>query len=334
MNEATSSDRFSESVSLGQVTRKAMGTEFVILVPALGNESDAAAMEAAVEAADLVERIENDLSVYRPTSEVSRMNLVAAEMPVRVSQSTFLVLQRALHWSAVTSGAFDITSGPLVEAWGFLTRSGKKPSPETIAQAVACVGYEKLQLDIDHFTVRYAKPGMSVNLGGIGKGDALDRMATLLKQCGVNNFLIHGGNSSVIAAGDQVRESGLGWAIGLAHPTKPRRRLAGLWLKDAALATSGSGKQFFHYKGRRYGHVIDPRTGYPSGDLLSLTIVMDNATDADAFATGLFVAGRSEVRTQFNNGLLKGAILVQAGSEQDSTTLESLGEFDWIEPPS
>ena len=126
----------------------------------------------------------------------------------------------------------------------------------------------------------------------IGKGDALDRIAARLQADGISDFLLHGGSSSVVAVGDQEEGSGLGWAVGIAHPTKPKRRLGGIWLRNRALATSGSGKQFFHHRGRRYGHVIDPRTGYPAGDLMSLTVIMESAADADACATGFFVAGQ------------------------------------------
>ncbi|EMI17806.1 ApbE-like lipoprotein [Rhodopirellula maiorica SM1] len=291
------------------------------------------AVEAAVEAADLLEQIEADLTIYRPTSEISRINLLASETAVSVSPPTFAVLQRAVHWGEQTGGAFDITAAPLVEAWGFTQRSGKKPSDDEIQNARRLVGYQHLNLDPSNHTVGFAVSGMAINLGGIGKGDALDRLANHLRDRGVNDFLIHGGNSSVIASGDQTPGSGLGWAVGLAHPTKSNRRLAGIWLRNQALATSGSGKQFFHHQGRRYGHVIDPRTGYPAGDLLSLTLLMDNATDADALATGLFVSGSKVVRDQFQQNQLTAAMMVHRGKKQDSVKIETLGEFHWIDAP-
>ncbi|GAA5509843.1 FAD:protein FMN transferase [Novipirellula caenicola] len=354
-----------DDYSICQVTRRAMATDFVILLPnretASGDppgrdsavSADAAAataaaldphdpadarsgraVEAAVEAADLLEGIEADLTIYRPTSEISRINLLASETAVSISPSTFAVLQRAVHWGEQTGGAFDITAAPLVEAWGFTQRSGKKPSDAEIEKARRLVGYQHLILDPADHTVRFAVAGMAINLGGIGKGDALDRLANHLRNRGVNDFLIHGGNSSVIASGDQTPGSGLGWAVGLAHPTKSNRRLAGIWLRNQALATSGSGKQFFHHQGRRYGHVIDPRTGYPAGDLLSLTLLMDNATDADALATGLFVSGSKVVREQFQQTAMTAAMMVHRGDRQDSAKIETLGDFHWIDPPA
>jgi thiamine biosynthesis lipoprotein len=174
---------------------------------------------------------------------------------------------------------------------------------------------------------------MSINLGAIGKGDALDQIANALQEGGLHDFLIHGGNSSILAAGDQVAGSGEGWSVGLAHPTKPKRRLAGLRLRNQALATSGSGRQFFHHRGRRYGHVIDPRTGNPAGDLSALTVLMDSAADADACATGLFVAGSKVIRNLMPCPWLTGLVMMQDGDRQDSIRVESFGEIDWVEPP-
>ncbi|TWU41932.1 FAD:protein FMN transferase [Novipirellula artificiosorum] len=305
-----------------------MATEFVIMLP-----DGAKSMDAAVQAADLVESIERDLSVYRPDSEVSKINRLAAQQPVRVSKPTFSLLERAVGLSEQTEGAFDITTGPLIDAWGFTKRSGRKPTAAEVKQALTRVGYQRLVLDRETSSVRFATAGMAINLGAIGKGDALDRMALELQSHGVTDFLIHGGNSSVVAVGDQDPGSSKGWAVGLAHPTKPQRRLAGLWLKNAAIATSGSGKQFFHHRGRRYGHVIDPRTGYPAGDLMSLTLAMGSATDVDAVATALFVAGSQQVRQRYQEDGFSLAIMTRALGQQDSVEVETLGDFDWIETP-
>jgi thiamine biosynthesis lipoprotein len=135
----------------------------------------------------------------------------------------------------------------------------------------------------------------------------------------------------VLARGDQVEGSEMGWAVGIAHPTKPKRRLTGVWLGDMALATSGSGKQFFHHKGKRFGHVIDPRTGYPTGDLLSLTVMMKSAADADAAATGLFVAGSREIDALSNEDWMGDLVLVRGSDRQDSVELESRGDVLWAE---
>ncbi|TWU48496.1 Thiamine biosynthesis lipoprotein ApbE precursor [Rubripirellula tenax] len=330
------------------VTHRAMATDFVVMLP----EHAADAVEVVVVALEMLDSIEESLTIYQAGSEISRLNRDGAAGPVKLSQSTFELLEKSILWSRRTNGAFDVTAGPLVEAWGFTRRAGSKPTGEEIETALRRVGYANILLDAEARTARFAVPGMAINLGAIGKGDALDRLAAHLKKSGVMDFLIHGGNSSLIGAGNQSLGNPRGWAVGLAHPTKPQRRLGGIWLKDQSLATSGSGKQFFHHQGRRYGHVIDPRTGYPAGNLMSLTVLMPSAADADAAATGLFVAGsewiRNRVDDEDDNDIEADSldecesdqdwtrspmILAAQGIRQDEVDVETMGTIDWIDPP-
>lgn len=328
-SQVSAAERGGDTSLLTQVSRRAMATEFVVILPAHAAD----AVELAFTALEQLDAIENALTIYRPDSEISLVNRTAWQHPVRLSEETFALVQTAVQWSERTDGAFDITAGPLVDAWGFGRRRGRKPNKEEIEAALERVGYRMLELSSEQRTVRMTRQGMSVNLGAIGKGDALDRIAAKLRGQGLCDFLIHGGNSSVIAAGDQTAGSGLGWAVGLAHPTKPKRRLAGLWLRDMALATSGSGKQFFHHRGQRYGHVIDPRTGYPAGDLLSLTVLTESAADADACATGLFVTGREGISRYAAEPWFPRTVAVRAGSRQDAVEIECTGENRWVEDP-
>ena len=314
---------------LTQMSRRAMATEFVVMLPSHAAE----AAELVFATLEQLDKIENRLTIYQPDSEVSRINRLAEKAPVKVSAATFKLLEKAILWSERTGGAFDVTSGPLVQAWGFTQRRGQKPSNEAIDSARQCVGYQSLQLDREQCSIRFLKPQMSINLGAIGKGDAIDQIAAKLHLGGLHDFLIHGGQSSVLAAGDQCEGSGEGWAVGLSHPTKPKRRLAGIRLRDMALATSGSGKQFFHYRGRRYGHVIDPRTGYPAGDLAALTVIMKSAADADACATGLFVAGSESITNLEDSDWLPSIVAVREGERQDSVEVQSYGVVPWVDPP-
>jgi thiamine biosynthesis lipoprotein len=320
----------SQPAILTEVTRKAMATEFAILLPPQSLD----AVELAVTTLERLDQIEQTLTIYDNGSEVSQINRTAGQGPAPASKSTFQLIERAQRWSQRTRGAFDITAGPLVKAWGFTERSGRKPSTDEVEAALAKVGYHHLHLNREHQTVQFDLPEMSINLGGIGKGDALDQIADELRRGGLNDFLLHGGSSSVLAAGDQTANSGLGWAIGIAHPTKPKRRLAGVRLRNQALATSGSGKQFFHHRGKRYGHVIDPRTGFPAGDLASLTVITDSAADADACGTGLFVAGTNEIETLSGEPWFPHAVLIRSGKRQDEVAINSLGEIEWADPPA
>lgn len=319
------------------VSHRAMATDFVVLLPA--HQADR--VETVMEALETLDEIESRLTVYRPSSEVSKINREAANGPVRISAETFRVLQRALSWSERTGGAFDISSGPLIKAWGFTDRSGRKPTQPEIDQALALVGSQHIELSAEDRTIRFHRPGMSINLGAIGKGDALDSLKRYLLHAGVEHFLIHGGNSSVIAQGNQFQdndfqddrsdESNPGWAVGISHPTKPKHRLAGVWLKNSALATSGSGKQFFHHRGKRYGHVIDPRTGWPAGDLLSLTVVKNSAADADACATGLFVLGSDQFADHDQNEWWPPLVTVASTDRQDQVDIDSQGDIIWVD---
>ncbi len=323
-------EALSEAAILTEVTRKAMATEFAILLPPQSLE----AVELAVTTLEKLDQIEQTLTIYNDGSEVSKINRLASQKPVRASKSTFDLIERALQWSQRTQGAFDITAGPLVKAWGFTERSGRKPSADEVEAALAKVGYRHLRLNRENQTVQFDIAEMSINLGGIGKGDALDQIADELRREGLNDFLLHGGSSSVLAAGDQIANSGLGWPIGIAHPSKPKRRLAGVRLRNQALATSGSGKQFFHHRGKRYGHVIDPRAGFPAGDLASLTVITDSAADADACGTGLFVAGNHEIKTLSSEPWFPNAILIRNGKRQDEVAISCLGEIEWADPPA
>lgn len=324
-----------------------MACEFVILIrdahQQIGPRSVA---DVVLDALESVDAIEQRLTIHNARSEISAVNRAAGEHPVRVCSETFTLLEHAVRLSESTGGAFDITAGPLIDAWGFTTRQGRKPTLEEIGQARALVGMDQLRLDAEAWTAELCKPEMRINLGAIGKGDAIDHLASRLKDAGIRDFLIHAGHSSVLACGNQFEplacenadgaerdEPPRGWKVGIAHPTKPNRRIAGIWLVDAALATSGSGKQFFHHRGKRYGHVIDPRTGQPAGDMLSISVVTSQAVDADALATGLFVNGRDRAREFAEANGPMPLIMVAAGTRQDAVDVETVGDWMWVDPP-
>lgn len=273
------------------VSRRAMACEFEIYLNA-GQYPHG--LDAALEALDLVEALEEQMSVFRPTSEVNRLNRTAAEGPIAVASGLFGVLELADRIHAQTGGAFDITAGPLWDAWGFSRRQGCVPSDAELAAARDRVGWGSVRLDPVAKTVQFLKAGMGLNLGSIGKGHAVDRCGEALQAAGIDDFLIHGGQSSVLARGQRMAGSdseGPGWTVGIRHPLKPDRRLGEVRLCDRALATSGSGVQFFRHKGRRLGHIIDPRTGRPAEGVLSVTVMAPTAAEADALATGLYVLG-------------------------------------------
>ncbi len=313
-----------------QIDRRAMGCEFQILLNAGQHPG---ATEAALNAMDLVERLEDQLSWFRDTSELTRINRTAATSPVVVERRLFQLLAEAISLSEQTRGAFDITAAPLWKLWGFHRREGKVPTETDIQQALSRTGSRQLQLDCEAQTIRFARDGAEINLGAIGKGYALDRCGEQLVSAGVDNFLIHGGQSSMLARGGRagVADGEPSWTVALRHPLKPDQRLAEIHLRDRALGTSGSGNQYFHFGGRRFGHVLDPRTGKPADALLSATVLAPTASQADALATAFFVMGLDASIEFCQSRPEIGALLVAAGEQAGAMELVTIGidEVDW-----
>jgi FAD:protein FMN transferase len=275
---------------------------------------DQAGVCAAQQALDEVAKLEEQLTIFKQSSEVSFINRHAASRAVHVEPSLFELLRLAQQLSRETAGAFDITSGPLSQCWGFLRRQGRIPAPEESEQARALVGSEKLLFDPDSRTVRFARPGVELNLGSIGKGYALDRIAASLRQR-VRTALLSAGSSSMRALGSGERGQ-RGWTVGVRHPRDKRRRLAIVRLRDVALSTSGSEEQFFEHDGKRYGHIIDPRTGLPAERVSGVTVIAPSAALTDALATAFYVGGAELARTycDAHPGVL--VLLLEQGAEQ------------------
>lgn len=275
---------------LVSVGRRAMACEFAVFFNAGQYRGDTV---SAMTALDIIAALEEQLSVYRPTSEVSRLNLNAAAQAVQVEPGLCSLLERCHELFDLTGGAFDITAGPLIRAWGFDRRQGHVPTDDALAAARRRVGSQHLSINGRERTVRLAA-NAEINLGAIGKGYALDLAAAGLEAAGISDFLWHGGQSSVLARGQRLDGGHPGWPVGIGDPSRPGRRLAELDLCDQALGTSGAGTQFFESNGRRYGHLLDPRTGWPAEGALSATVVTRSAADADALATAAYIMGPDE----------------------------------------
>jgi thiamine biosynthesis lipoprotein len=263
-----------------------MACRFEITLPS-NDQSDIA---AANEALNLIDRLEDQMTVFRETSEISYINRNAGSTAVEVEAGLFELLLLCQELYRATDGAFDITTGPLTRCWGFLRREGHIPEPDELEAARSCVGMHNIVLDRGKMTVRFSHPGIEINLGSIGKGYALDRVNSLMRGLGVRSALVSGGSSSLIAVGNNG--SGDDWAVGIRHPVFKNSRIAKLALSDLAMATSGSAEQYFEKDGNRYGHIIDPRSGVPATGILSVTVVAPSAALADALATAFFIEGR------------------------------------------
>jgi thiamine biosynthesis lipoprotein len=319
--------RTAEKHFLVQISRRAMACEFVVMLNA---RQYAHGPQAAVEALDLVDRLEEQMSVFRQTSEVAKINRSAAEAPVPVEPRLFELLQLAVRLHAETEGAFDITAGPLWRVWGFARRQGTIPTDEQLEEALARVGTQRMQLDPQRQTIRFRQPGVELNLGSIGKGYALDRCAELLQGAGVNDFLIHGGLSSVLARGSagqtyQNLPGGepAGWIVSVPHPWARGRAVAEIRLRDRTLATSGTRKQFFRHRGRRYGHILDPRTGRPAEGIYSATVISADAATADALSTAFYVMGVEKAMEFCKKRPGLATVLVCPGKHRGSVAVHS-----------
>jgi len=316
---------------LVKVARRAMACQFEFLFNAGQYPLDT---QTSLAALDLVDRLEDQLTVYRETSEISLLNRQAAHEAVVLEPGLFALLQKAQQLHAETAGAYDITAGPLSRVWGFMHRSGAIPTPEALAAALESVGSQWVQLDPAASTARFTKAGVEINLGSIGKGYALDRAADLLEAAGIHDFILHGGNSSVLARGAHSSSAGAsGWRVGVRNPLRPDRRLGELLLRNRALATSGSGTQFFMHDGRRYGHILDPRTGWPAEGVLSTSVLAPSAAEADALSTAFYVMGPSAAQEYCQHREDVSAVMLCPGRRAGSIEkhLFGLAEHDWSE---
>jgi thiamine biosynthesis lipoprotein len=289
------------------VARRAMACEFSLVFPAAG----ASMVEAGCAALDEVERQEELLSIYQEDSELSRLNRSAAEQPVRVLPEVYRFLRLAVGLSETTGGAFDPTAGALVKAWGFYQGPKLVPAVEQHSAALAASGFRNVRFDDQQHTVTYLRRGLEINPGAIGKGYAIDRAIRGIRRWnGTGPALMQGGQSSVLALGappDDPR----GWTVAIGNPCRPDHAVACVLLRNRALGTSGAANQYFVHEGRRYGHILDPRTGYPAHKLLSATAVAASAAEADALSTAFYVLGVDGTREFLRTRPDLGAILIR-----------------------
>jgi len=291
------------------IGRDAMACRFEIVFNAGEHPQDT---ESAIIALDAIDEIESKISIYRESSELSRINKNAASGWQSISKEVFDLLNLSLELSLRTQGAFDIASGSLTRTWGFLQRKGRTPSDNQLAKALAASGSRWIDLDHEKQRIRFKKQGVEINPGAIGKGWAIDRAYDQLSLLGIQSCLLHGGASSVRAFGTHgphEQDEQLGWPVGIRHPLRASVRLATVKLHNQALATSGSGTQFYIERGQKLGHIIDPRNGRPAQGVLSATVVAPSAAEADALATAAYVQGPHHLDTLMPAGGDTGAIL-------------------------
>ncbi len=269
-----------------------MGTIFTIDL----NVPDQATAEQDMDLAfDEIDRLEALLSNYRPSSELSRISREAGSAPIVTDPETFRFLARSFYWSRVSDGAFDITVGPLLRAWGFFFHQGRIPSQAELNALRDKIGWRHVALDPETRTVSFTNhQPMELDPGSIGKGFAVDSVVKLLRAHGVTSAFISAGGSTLYAIG--TPPGAAGWPVDIPDPRVPGKTATSLLLKDTSLSTGACTEKFFIKNGHRYCHIFDPRSMRPVEGMLQTTVIDPSATDSDALSTVVFVLDPSASR--------------------------------------
>ncbi len=330
-----------------RLSQTAMAADFEVIF----NPGPAARLQAASDALAEVARLEQLLSIYRPSSTLSQLNAQAAAASpagIPTDPELFALIADALALSRDTEGAFDPTATRLVALWRQAQRNSQPPTGAEVAAARAATGFQHVRLDPHQQKVAFTHPQTQLNFNAFGKGYALDRAGQILDEWWAapgagasdtieaphapqpaqpaaddtrraeqasephtpseNAWLLHGGYSSLLARGSLAGVDG--WPVGIRHPQFPQQTLATLWLKNRGLSTSGAGVQFFRHRGRKYGHLIDPRTGWPAEGMLSATVLAPTAAWAEALSTAFFVLGVERAQQYCHNHPEIGSLLI------------------------
>jgi len=268
---------------LYKVNRILMGT--LVELTLVGNDDKVKGAAQAVLAE--IQRVEDLTSFHKP-SGLTALNDHAGKGPFKLEPELFALVELSLKWARETDGAFDPTIGPLSRAWNFSGGEPRLPDESEIALLLPTVGWNLVKIDPPTRTVDLPLPGRALDLGGIAKGYARDRAYEVLKKYEVRDALVNAGGD-ILALGE--KERGKPWRIGIQDPRIPNEVRAVGSLKDKRIATSGDYERFFIGGGRRYHHILDPRTGYPADELCSVTIVRNSGPSADGLSLAVFVLG-------------------------------------------
>jgi len=272
-----------------QVLRKRttllMGARFDITIVAEDSLSSERYIDTVIAE---VSRIEDLISDWKPSSQVSQVNAAAGAHPVKVDREVFELTRRALRFSEITNGGFDISFAAMDRIWKFDGSMTEMPTPEAIKRSVAKVGYQNIILDSVSSTIFLRLPGMKIGFGALGEGYAADRCREMMLTRGVKAGIVNG-SGDMAAWGTQP--GGKPWSIGITNPKDRDKLFAVVPLKEGAVTTSGSYEKYVVFNGKRYSHIINPATGYPVTGLTSVSVFGPSAETANGFSTSLMVLG-------------------------------------------
>jgi len=289
-------------------TRSSM---YTIVSVTVSSGSEEKAKAATDKAFNELERLAKLLNFYSEDSEISTINRHAGDKPVKVSPETFEIIEKAVYVSENTEGAFDVTVGPLVRLWDFQKKI--IPYKVTVKEKLKLVGYKNIVIDRNTSTVLIKKKGMQIDLGGIIKGYAADKAVEILKQQGIK--------AGIVAVAGDIKTFGVRpdnglWKVGIQNSRQKTDKdeiMATVGISDMAISTSGDYQKFFIKDGRRYHHILNPKTGYPDNECRSVTIISKDAAFTDAFATGICILGRKKGMDTLNRLGLDGVIVAKDG---------------------
>jgi len=270
------------------------------------------AKQCAEQVFSEMRRIDALMSPYKPDSELSRLNQQAADEAIQISEEMFNLLKKSLRMSQMSNGAFDITFSSVGHLYDY--REGIKPSEQEIQQSLERINFRHVVLDEKNHSVRFARPGVRIDLGGIAKGYAVDNGIAILDKCGIKGGLVSAGGDSRIL-GDRGNRP---WMMGIRHPRKKDAVVVVLPLSNTALSTSGDYERFFIEDGKRYHHIISPKTGKSVATTWSATVIGPDTTTTDALSTSLFVLGPA-----------KGLQLVESLEGIDAVIIDAQGRMHY-----
>ncbi len=288
---------------------KLMGSRFDITIV---DENEEKANQYILEAVAEINRIEKIISSWDPNSETSQINKNAGLKPVKISEELFLLIERSIKISEISDGAFDITYASMDKIWKFDGTMKNIPTASEMEESVQKVGYKNIVLDQEASTVFLKNKGMKIGFGAIGKGYAADKAKALMKSKNIFAGIINA-SGDLSAWGKQA--TGEKWIVGISNPLDKEKVFSWLPIVNSSVATSGNYEKFIICKGEKYSHIIDPRTGYPTKGINSVSIFSKSAELCDALATAVFIMGK-ETGLSFINQL-KGTevIIVDSNNE-------------------
>lgn len=306
------------SVPVRTINHIAMYTDFKAILYGESPDTDPESLLAAGRAAfSAVDALENRISNWKADSYTALVNKKAANAPVRVSVDLVEILEESRRIYTDTGGAFDVTVGPLIQFWKAQEKRGIFPDPEELKPVLERIGLKYVLVDKVDNTVFFERPGMNLDFGGIAKGLALDRMAVVLAENGVNTALLNAGSSTILGIGHPKEEAG--WTISIDSPynTDIKKSIASVVLCNESLSTSSNAERYLDIDGKRYSHVFNPHSGMPVGGLASATAIAPTGVESDALSTAFFVMGVAGVRAYCNAHPKVRAVLLEDGCQQN-----------------